>query len=157
MTREFPSSRSHLHVSKSMALDTLGRTRVGCQNSWRKAAFQYTISYGIYVKATSHYFSDCSSDQGTFKKAKWQLDSKCPSSHSTLKRSFASRILTTTGATISNSLSCPRKNYTTNFQPSKKKKRPEITLLKMLSTQSVVGLSMESQTAIQPTRTRFRL
>jgi hypothetical protein len=29
--------------------------------------------------------------------------------------------------------------------------------LKMLSTQSVVGLSMESQTAIQPTRTRFRL
>jgi hypothetical protein len=48
-------------------------------------------------KATSHYFSDCSSDQGTFKKAKWQLGSKCPSSYSTLKASIASQILTTTG------------------------------------------------------------
>ena len=48
-------------------------------------------------KATSHYFSDCSSDQGTYKKAKWQLGSKCPSSYSTLKASIASQILTTTG------------------------------------------------------------
>jgi hypothetical protein len=48
-------------------------------------------------KVTSHYFSDCSSDQGTFKKAKWQLCSKCPSSYSTLKTSIASRILTSAG------------------------------------------------------------
>jgi hypothetical protein len=38
------------------------------------------------------------SDQGTFKKAKWQLGSECPSSYSTLKPSIASQILTTTGA-----------------------------------------------------------
>jgi hypothetical protein len=36
-------------------------------------------------KATSHYSSDCFSDQGTFKEAKWHLASKCPSSYSTLK------------------------------------------------------------------------
>jgi hypothetical protein len=36
-------------------------------------------------KAASHYSPDCSSDQGTFKKAKWQLGFKCPSSRSTLK------------------------------------------------------------------------
>ena len=36
-------------------------------------------------KAASHYSPDCSSDQGTFKKAKWQSGFKCPSSHSTLK------------------------------------------------------------------------
>jgi hypothetical protein len=51
-------------------------------------------------KAMSHYFSDCSSDQGTFKKAKWQLGSKCPSTYSTLKASIASQILTTTGAFV---------------------------------------------------------
>jgi len=51
-------------------------------------------------KATSHCFLDCSSDQGTIMKAKWQLSSKCPSSYSTLKTSIASQILTTTGATI---------------------------------------------------------
>jgi len=49
-------------------------------------------------KVTSHSFSDCSSDQGTFKKAKWQLGPNCPSSYSTLKTSIASRILTPTGA-----------------------------------------------------------
>jgi hypothetical protein len=48
-------------------------------------------------KATSGYSLYCSSDQGTFKKAKWKLGSRCPSSHSTLKTSIASRILTTTG------------------------------------------------------------
>jgi hypothetical protein len=48
--------------------------------------------------ALDHYFSDCSSDQGTLQKAKWQLGSKCPSSYSTLKPSIASRILTPTGA-----------------------------------------------------------
>jgi len=46
---------------------------------------------------TSHYFSDCSSDQGTFKKAKRQSGSKCSSDNSTLKTSFVSRILTPTG------------------------------------------------------------
>jgi hypothetical protein len=48
-------------------------------------------------KVTSHYFSDCFPDQGTFKKANWQLGSKCSSSYSTLKTSIASRILTPTG------------------------------------------------------------
>jgi hypothetical protein len=48
-------------------------------------------------KATSHYFLDCSSDQGTFIKVKWQLSFKCPSSYSTLKTSTASRIQTPTG------------------------------------------------------------
>jgi hypothetical protein len=32
--------------------------------------FHYTITYGTLVKVTSHYFCDCSSDQGIFKKAK---------------------------------------------------------------------------------------
>ena len=49
-------------------------------------------------KATSQYFLDCSSGQGTIIKVKWQLSSKCPSSYSTLKTSIASRIPTTTGA-----------------------------------------------------------
>jgi hypothetical protein len=48
-------------------------------------------------KAASHYFLDRSSDQGTFMEATWQLSSICPSSFSTLKTSFALRILTTTG------------------------------------------------------------
>ena len=48
-------------------------------------------------KVTSHYFSVCSSDQGTFKNAKWQLGPKCPSDNSTLKTSIAPRILTPTG------------------------------------------------------------
>ena len=48
-------------------------------------------------KATSQYFLDCSSGQGTIIKAKWQLSSKCPSSYSTLKTSTASRIQTPTG------------------------------------------------------------
>jgi hypothetical protein len=52
-------------------------------------------------KTMSHYFMDCSSDQGTFKKAKWQLGFKCPSSCSTLKASVASKILTTTGGSTS--------------------------------------------------------
>jgi len=49
-------------------------------------------------KITSHDFLHCSIDQGTFKKARWQLSSKCPSSYSTLEPSIASPILTTTGA-----------------------------------------------------------
>ena len=69
----------------------------GCQNSWRKTEFQCTVNYGTFVKVTSHYFSDDSSDQGTFKKAKWQLGSKCPSDNSTLKTSIASPILTPIG------------------------------------------------------------
>jgi hypothetical protein len=48
-------------------------------------------------KATSHYFLDCSSGQGTIIKAKWPLSSQCPSSHSTLKTSIALRIPTTAG------------------------------------------------------------
>ena len=48
-------------------------------------------------KATSHYFSDCPSDQGTFKKAKWQLGSKCSSSYTTLNASIAFQILIITG------------------------------------------------------------
>ena len=48
-------------------------------------------------KLTSHYFSDCSLNHGTFKKAKWQLGSKCSSSYSTLKTSIALRIQTPTG------------------------------------------------------------
>jgi hypothetical protein len=47
-----------------------------------------------------HYFSDCSLDQGIFKKVKWQLGSKCPSRYSTLKTSIASRILTPTGGRV---------------------------------------------------------
>ena len=54
-------------------------------------------------KAMSHYFSDCSSDQGTSKKAKWHLGSECPLSYSTLKASTVSRILTTTGALLDGS------------------------------------------------------
>jgi hypothetical protein len=50
-------------------------------------------------KAPSHYFLNCSSDPGTFKKVKWQLGSKSPSNHGTLKPSIASRILTTAGGT----------------------------------------------------------
>ncbi len=46
---------------------------------------------------TSHYFLDCSLDQGKLKKVKWQLGSKCRSSHSILKTSIASRSLTPTG------------------------------------------------------------
>jgi hypothetical protein len=56
----------------------------------------YYNSWNI-CKATSHCFLDCSSDQGTIIKAKWQLSSKCPSSYSILKTSIASRIRTTTG------------------------------------------------------------
>jgi hypothetical protein len=56
----------------------------------------YYKSWNI-CKATSHCFLDCSSDQRTIIKAKWQLSSKCPSSYSTLKTSIASRIRTTTG------------------------------------------------------------
>jgi hypothetical protein len=41
-------------------------------------------------KVTSHCFSDCSLDQGTFRNAEWQLGSKFTSSHSTLKTSIAS-------------------------------------------------------------------
>jgi hypothetical protein len=52
----------------------------------------------------SHYFSDCSSDQETFKKANWQLGSNRPSSYSTLKASLASQILTTTGDKICRTL-----------------------------------------------------
>jgi hypothetical protein len=37
-------------------------------------------------------------DQGTVRKAEWQLGSKCPSDNSTLKTSIPSRILTTTSA-----------------------------------------------------------
>ncbi|PMD24216.1 hypothetical protein NA56DRAFT_686977 [Hyaloscypha hepaticicola] len=48
-------------------------------------------------KATGHYFSDCPSDQGTFKKAKWQLGSKCSSSYTTLNASIAFQILIITG------------------------------------------------------------
>jgi hypothetical protein len=56
----------------------------------------YYNSWNI-CKATSHCFLDCSSDQGTIIKAKWQLSSKCPSSYSILKTSIASRIRATTG------------------------------------------------------------
>ena len=48
----------------------------------------------------SNYFSDCSSDQRTIKKAKWQLGSKCPSSYGTLKASITSQILITTGGGV---------------------------------------------------------
>jgi len=62
-------------------------------------------------KVTSHYFSDCSLDQGTFKKQTGsyplnvprvmvhgsQLASECPSNYSTLQTSSASRNLTPTG------------------------------------------------------------
>ncbi len=47
----------------------------------------------------NHCLSDCPPDQGTFKKAKWQLGSKCLSSYSTLETNVASRILATTGGT----------------------------------------------------------
>ena len=57
----------------------------------------YCNLWNIY-KVTSHYFSDCSLDQGTFKNTKWQSGSKCPSSHSTLKTIIASWILIPTGA-----------------------------------------------------------
>ena len=45
-------------------------------------------------KVTSHCFSDCSLDQGTFKLTKWQLRSKCPSSYSTLKVSMRYKLTT---------------------------------------------------------------
>ena len=61
--------------------------------------YQFSIYYNLQNirNLTSHYFSDCSLDQGTFQKAKWQLGSKCSSSYSTLKISTASRIRTPTG------------------------------------------------------------
>ena len=61
--------------------------------------YQFSIYYNLQNirNLTSHYFSDCSLDQGTFKKVKWQLGSKCSSSYSTLKISTASRIRTPTG------------------------------------------------------------
>jgi hypothetical protein len=46
-----------------------------------------------------HCFLNFSSNQGTFRKAKWQSASKCPLSHGTLKTRIASRILTPTGGT----------------------------------------------------------
>lgn len=49
----------------------------------------------------SDYFSDCSSDHGTFKKVKRHLGSKCPSSYCTLKASIASQVLTSTGGSTS--------------------------------------------------------
>jgi hypothetical protein len=52
-------------------------------------------------KVTSHSFSDCSSDQGTLKAAKWQLGSECPTSYGILKAGIASQILTTTDGTMS--------------------------------------------------------
>jgi len=65
---------------------------------------QYWISmyYNSWntCKATSHCFLDCSSDQGTVIRAKWQLRSKCPSSYSILKTSIASRIRSTTGLSL---------------------------------------------------------
>jgi len=51
--------------------------------------------------ATSHYFSDCSSNQGTFEIASWLLGSKCPSNYSILKASLTLQILTTTGGCVS--------------------------------------------------------
>jgi hypothetical protein len=68
-----------------------------CQNSWRKAALQYTIAYGTFVKRKATTFQIVPQDQGIFKKAKWQFSSKWPSSYSILRISIASRILTTTG------------------------------------------------------------
>jgi len=64
--------------------------------------YWFSMYYNLWNirKLTSHYFSDCSLDQGTFKKAKWQLGSKCSSSYSTLKASIASRIQTPTGARV---------------------------------------------------------
>lgn len=65
-----------------------------------KAKDAWILEYynlGNIRKSTSHYFSDFPSDQGTFKKVKWQLGSKCPLSHGTLKGSIAPQILTTTG------------------------------------------------------------
>jgi hypothetical protein len=52
-------------------------------------------------KTMSYYFQIVPSDQGTFKKAKWQSGSKCSSSYSTLKASIASPILIITGGSIS--------------------------------------------------------
>jgi hypothetical protein len=46
-------------------------------------------------KATSHYFSNFPSDQGTFKRVKRQLGFKCSSSYGTLKGSIKPQILTT--------------------------------------------------------------
>jgi hypothetical protein len=65
----------------------------------RDAILDFNVLYNSWniCKATSHCFLDCSLDQGTIIKAKWQLSSKCPSSYSTLKTSIASRIRTTTG------------------------------------------------------------
>jgi hypothetical protein len=58
----------------------------------------------------SHYFSDCSLDQGTFRKVKWQLGSKCPSSYSILTTSIATRILTTTSESHSSYSLIPRQS-----------------------------------------------
>jgi len=74
-----------------------------------------TITYGTFVKRRAT--TDCSLDQGTFKKAKWQYGSMspdlrnnlkssgpslydCSMTYITLKASIASHILTTTGALI---------------------------------------------------------
>jgi len=63
-----------------------------------KAAFQMYYNLWNIHEVRGHYCSGFALDQGIFKKAKWQLGSKCPSSYSTLKTSIASRILTPTGA-----------------------------------------------------------
>ena len=68
----------------------------GCQNSWRKAAFQCNISYGTFVKRQATTFQIVHQIKEYLKRKKWQLGSKYPSSYSTLKTSIVSRILTIT-------------------------------------------------------------
>jgi hypothetical protein len=39
-----------------------------CQNSWRKAALQYTIAYGTFVKRKATTFQIVPQDQGILRK-----------------------------------------------------------------------------------------
>jgi hypothetical protein len=84
--------KSEREESRSRRVVTLYTRR--CQNSWRKVAFQCTITYRILVKRLFRLFLRLGNIQ---KEVKWELGSKCPSSYSTLKASIKLQILITTG------------------------------------------------------------
>jgi hypothetical protein len=64
----------------------------GCQNSWRRTAFQCTMTYGTFVKRQATTLQ-------IVPQVREHLKSKmaCPLSYSTLKARIASQVLTSTG------------------------------------------------------------
>jgi hypothetical protein len=69
MNQKNPTFQNSLRVSSGQA-SALRSTR-GCRNSWRKAAFQCTITYGTFVKWWTTTFQIVSQIREHLKKAKW--------------------------------------------------------------------------------------